>query len=72
MKYDVKIMFYAQNVEDIDVKMLFIPRIGDVLYSEILKQKCGNKACEVESVRLIYNDDLSEIDYIEIGIRPTI
>ena len=72
MKYDDRIVFYKQGVEDVEIKMLFIPRIGDVLDSEFLKQKCNNKACEVETVRFVYNDNFSEIDYVEIGIRPTI
>ena len=72
MKYDVRIVFYKQGVEDVEIKMLFIPRIGDVLDSEFLKQKNNNKACEVETVRFVYNDNFSEIDYVEIGIRPTI
>ena len=72
MKYDVKFVFYTPDVKDIVVKMKFIPRIGDVLDSEFLKEKCNIKACEVETVRFIYNDNFSEIDYIEIGIRPAI
>ena len=72
MKYDVRLIFYAQGVEDVEIKMKFIPRIGDKLDSEFLKEKCKLKSCEVETVRFIYNDDFTEIDCIEIGIRPTI
>ena len=72
MKYDVRIVFYTQGVKDVEIKMVFIPRRGDVLDSEFLKEKCNNKACKVETVRFIYNDDFSEIDYIEIGLRPAI
>lgn len=72
MEYDVKFIFYTQGVQDVELKIKFIPRIGDVLDSVFLKEKCNAKACEVETVRFIYNDNFSEIDYIEIGIRPTI
>lgn len=72
MKYNIRLLFYTQGVEDVETSMLFIPRIGDILESEFLEEKCKNKACEVETVRIVYNDDFSEIDYIQIGIRPTI
>ncbi len=72
MKYDVNLIFYTEGVEDVEIKMKFIPRIGDKLDSEFLKEKCKSKACEVETVRFIYNDDFSEINCVEIGVRPTI
>ena len=72
MKYDVKLIFYTQGVEDVEIKLKFIPRIGDKLDSEFLKEKCKSKACEVENVRFIYNNDFSGINYVEIGVRPTI
>lgn len=76
MKYDVRIVIYGTNKDtQIETKMCFIPRIGDIIESELFRNKfeyIDGKAFEVEGIRHIYNDDLSEIDYIQIELRSTI
>lgn len=76
MKYDVRIVIYGNGkATQFETKMCFIPRIGDIIESELFRLKYDyieGKAFEVENVRIIYNDDLSEIDYIQIELRSTI
>ncbi len=76
MKYDVRIVIYGGGKESqIETKMGLIPRVGDIIESEIFRNKfdyIDGKAFEVEGIRYIYNDDLSEIDYFQIELRSTI
>lgn len=79
MKYDVKfIMCFQGDFPQIETmkKLAFVPRIGDKIVSEIFRLKSGKesfgKTFEVLNVKFYYNDDLSEIDFIEVEVENVI